>query len=183
VPISRVGTHANGIPARPLKRLRSAPRAEAPNPVMFRAGRFWLRAIARGSPAAAITNGTVSVAEHAASAAGVPGITMTSTCKLTNSLASSASVAATRRTIFEGEVLPLGIAMLEKHLLEGGKIDVTLAGGRVQKPDTIASDRRDSRRGPRLRKKLPIPATNARLLMRPSMMPPSWRWPIWVSSV
>jgi hypothetical protein len=43
--------------------------------------------------------------------------------------------------------------MLEKHLLEGGKIDVTLAGGRVQKPDTIASDGRDSRRGPRLRKK------------------------------
>ena len=43
--------------------------------------------------------------------------------------------------------------MLEKHLLEGGKIDVTLAGGRVQKPDTIAFDGRDSRRGPRLRKK------------------------------
>jgi len=136
-----------------LKRLRSAPRAEAPNPVMFCAGRFWLRAIARGSPAAAITNGTVSVAEHAASAAGVPGITMTSTCKLTNSLASSASVAATRRTIFEGEVLPLGIAMLEKHLLEGGKIDVARARGRVQKSDAIASDRRDRGRGPRLRKK------------------------------
>jgi hypothetical protein len=53
-------------------------------------------------------------------------------------------VAATRRTIFQGEVLPLGIATVEKRLLEDGKIDVALAWGRVQKPDAITSGGRDS---------------------------------------
>jgi len=38
-------------------------------------------------------------------------------------------------------------------LPEGGKIDVARARGRVEKPDAIASDGRDSGRGPRLRKK------------------------------
>src|SRR5260370_13583984 len=37
--------------------------------------------------------------------------------------------------------------------MEGGKIEGARARGRVQKPDAIASDRRDGGRGPRLRKK------------------------------
>jgi hypothetical protein len=43
--------------------------------------------------------------------------------------------------------------MFAKHLIEGGKIDVARARGRVQKPDAIASDGRDGGRGPRLRQK------------------------------
>jgi hypothetical protein len=122
---------------------------------MFCAGRFSPRAIARGSPAAAITSGMVPVAERAASAAGVPRVTMTSTCRFANSLAQfrETRVAPTRRTIFEGEVLPLGVATLEKHLVKGREIDISLARGCVQEPDAIASDGRDSRRDPRLRKK------------------------------
>jgi hypothetical protein len=72
----------------------------------------------------------------------------------------------------EGEVLLLGITTLDKRLLEGGKIDVALAWGRVQNPDTVASDGRDSRRGPRLRKKACYSPTNARRLMRRSLMVP-----------
>ena len=103
-------------------RLRSAPGADAPpNPVKI--GRWAQPApgeIATVSPAAAMTPGIVVVAALGASAAGVPRVTdyvdiemYPFVCEIRKAL-----VSASRRTIFEGEVVTFDIAVLGKSVSE-----------------------------------------------------------------
>ena len=121
---------------RTCRRRRSAPCRMAPKPVRLRVP----RTMAAGSPTAAITTGMVAVAALAASAAGVPRVTIRSTSRRANSAASAGKLSLwpSAERYSKLRFCALDIAERAQRLLQHLEIGVELRRARVQDADPVA---------------------------------------------